>query len=325
MRIRTAKFAMIPMWVIQHPEVRGNGTRIAVYAGIQAVAWESPDTEWRSTREMAVAVAEVTGIGEEACRKHLSALVTLGAIIKTNEVILPADPPRLGMPVGTTEPTNGAGGTQSDDRTTTAEKGSNRKHGVGTHASSPDGDGRCFDEFWNLYPRRTGVGGPRGARKAFEKAVKTTPWATIRPALEQRVAWWKRSSTPMDKIPHPATWLNQTRWLDEVEPLAASVAASVVQARADVEARQFDEVQRAVADGDTALAWRLVRSRAKANGDRWFDEIAGMLEDGRNGEVIRQVVKRDGQPVTDRDILQVTDARRALSPPLSLGAADSSS
>lgn len=323
MRIRTARFAMVPMWVVRHPAVFGNGTRIAVYTGLQAVAYEQPDMEWRSTREIAIAVAEVTGLGMEACRKHLSALVVAGAIVKTDtEIRLVLDDPAVGISVGTRSTTSCDAGTQNPDRTTTAQKGTERKHTVGTHGSSADADGVGFEDFWKLYPRRVGK---RAATTAWKSALGRA--RLIQPtehqargdmiiaALTARVAWWKRARTPADKIPHAATWLNRDGWLDELEPTPATAAASTAQASADLAVRLRDEVDRAIHDGDAELAWRLTRSRARGRGDQWFDEIARCLDDGRSDRIIVHAVKHDEQNgpfVTVDEIEQVRAAKTAL-------------
>lgn len=68
----------------------------------------------------------------------------------------------------------------------------------------PDG----FDEFWSAYPRKTAKGSARGA---FRKALTKSTLPSILAALERQKPQW---SDPKF-IPHPATWLNAERWLDE--------------------------------------------------------------------------------------------------------------
>lgn len=72
-----------------------------------------------------------------------------------------------------------------------------------------------FVRFWALYPRRT-------ARAAAVRA-----WDKLRPDLDlcrvMTAAIKAQMQTPQwregpDHIPHPATWLNGARWLDEVAP-----------------------------------------------------------------------------------------------------------
>jgi phage replication O-like protein O len=75
----------------------------------------------------------------------------------------------------------------------------------------------AFDNFWQLYPRKVG----KGAAKKV--------WAKLKPddALVQRIleavseqrdsVQWARDGGQY--IPHPATWLSQERWDDELELL----------------------------------------------------------------------------------------------------------
>lgn len=84
-------------------------------------------------------------------------------------------------------------------------------------SSSSGDDGvvvRPFDRFWQAYPRRVG-------KNAAQKA-----WAKLKPdaaLVEQLLAAitaqregadWRRDDGEF--IPHPASWLNGGRWLDEV-------------------------------------------------------------------------------------------------------------
>lgn len=79
--------------------------------------------------------------------------------------------------------------------------------------SSPDKPDDGFAEFWKAYPRKVGKG---AALKAWGKIKSKT--ATLQ-AILQALAW-QRTSDQWTKdggqfIPHPATWLNEQRWLDE--------------------------------------------------------------------------------------------------------------
>lgn len=67
-----------------------------------------------------------------------------------------------------------------------------------------------FDEFWNAYPRKIGRGAALSA------------WNKKKPDLQKvldAIAWqsksdgWTKDNGKF--IPHPTTWLNQDRWLDE--------------------------------------------------------------------------------------------------------------
>lgn len=69
-----------------------------------------------------------------------------------------------------------------------------------------------FDVFWNAYPLKRAKG---AALKAWEK-LKPGPDLTDTMLLALTRQQW---SDPK-YIPHPATWLNQQRWLDEDRPAA---------------------------------------------------------------------------------------------------------
>lgn len=79
-----------------------------------------------------------------------------------------------------------------------------------------DSRAREFDRFWQAYPRKTAKG---AAERAWDKAARVTQPSTIIAAVEASV--W-----PVDPqfIPHPATWLNQKRWLDEKPQRTLSLA-----------------------------------------------------------------------------------------------------
>lgn len=82
---------------------------------------------------------------------------------------------------------------------------------------SPPGSGpaagareRDFARFWQAYPKKIGK---QAARKAFLRAE--VPLDTLLSALERQRGdpQWQRENGRF--IPHPVTWLNQSRWEDE--------------------------------------------------------------------------------------------------------------
>lgn len=80
-----------------------------------------------------------------------------------------------------------------------------------------DGDIK-FNIFWTAYPRRIGK---IAARKAFDKINPDDDLLTvIVNAIEAQAQsdQWKREGGQF--IPHPATWLNQGRWDDELQSTA---------------------------------------------------------------------------------------------------------
>lgn len=78
--------------------------------------------------------------------------------------------------------------------------------------SSSGDDG--FGEFWEAYPRKQGK---IAARKAWAK-LKVQPelLTTILEAIAAQKEGWDWTRDGGQCIPHPATWLNGGRWLDEV-------------------------------------------------------------------------------------------------------------
>jgi len=69
-----------------------------------------------------------------------------------------------------------------------------------------------FDEFYSEYPRKVGKG---AARKAWAKAIKKDDVHKI----ISSASLYAKSIVGTDQtfVPHPATWLNQERWEDELK------------------------------------------------------------------------------------------------------------
>lgn len=71
-----------------------------------------------------------------------------------------------------------------------------------------------FDQFWNTYPKKQAK---QSALKAFQKLKPTDDLLqTMIQAIEvqKRSDQWSKENGKF--IPHPATWLNDQRWLDEL-------------------------------------------------------------------------------------------------------------
>jgi len=73
-----------------------------------------------------------------------------------------------------------------------------------------------FETFWNEYPKKVGK---KDAKKSFDKALKSVKAETmIRAVIAQKKSGqWLRENGRY--IPNPATWLNQGRWDDEIQPV----------------------------------------------------------------------------------------------------------
>jgi hypothetical protein len=66
-----------------------------------------------------------------------------------------------------------------------------------------------FSQFWELYPRKVGK---RRAEVAWRAAIKDTPAAEILAAV---AIFAKSPKARSEYVPHPTTFLNQGRWLDD--------------------------------------------------------------------------------------------------------------
>ena len=77
------------------------------------------------------------------------------------------------------------------------------------------GENTCvlFDQFWNLYPRKTSK---QSASKAFAKLKDEDQQAAIN-NISRLYA-----ETPVQFVPHASTYLNQGRWEDQVIPRNAT-------------------------------------------------------------------------------------------------------
>jgi hypothetical protein len=79
-----------------------------------------------------------------------------------------------------------------------------------------------FEDFWQQYPRKVAK---KSAEKAWKKLSDIEQTKALN-AVSQHVKYWKTKETEHEFIPHPATWLNQARFEDElvIEPPKAKPA-----------------------------------------------------------------------------------------------------
>lgn len=69
-----------------------------------------------------------------------------------------------------------------------------------------------FDDFWAVYPRRVAK---LRARKAWKKATEEYSADDIIEGAKWFAAICASEGKEAQFIPHPATWLNDGRWLDD--------------------------------------------------------------------------------------------------------------
>jgi hypothetical protein len=74
-------------------------------------------------------------------------------------------------------------------------------------------DDPSFKAFWQCAYRKTSKG---AAAKAFAKACLRADVAIILNAWKKQNDQWKRDAQEKRFVPHPATWLNDDRWEDEI-------------------------------------------------------------------------------------------------------------
>lgn len=71
-----------------------------------------------------------------------------------------------------------------------------------------------FAAWYQKYPRKEA---PKAARAAYDKAIKGgATHADLDAGLDRQIAVWKADGTEKKFIPHPATWLNQGRWMSDL-------------------------------------------------------------------------------------------------------------
>jgi hypothetical protein len=85
------------------------------------------------------------------------------------------------------------------------------RNGIGASSGSgtpPPTD--TFEAFWGLYPRKVAKAAAEGA---WTKAMQYTAAADILVGLRRQIP--ELTTRESKYVPHPATWLNQSRWKDE--------------------------------------------------------------------------------------------------------------
>lgn len=97
-------------------------------------------------------------------------------------------------------------------------------------------EGDAFERFWSVYPRKVGK---QSAKRAFER-VKV-PLETLVTAVERQKCSDQWTQNNGQFIPHPATWLNQGRWDDELPESAGVHRSTGTFAGGDVFAEMLEE------------------------------------------------------------------------------------
>lgn len=77
---------------------------------------------------------------------------------------------------------------------------------------------RRFERFWAVYPRKVGKGAAKRSFLKYKPDDALTEKMISAVEAQKQTEQWKRDGGQY--IPHPATWLNQMRWEDELMPEA---------------------------------------------------------------------------------------------------------
>jgi hypothetical protein len=115
-----------------------------------------------------------------------------------------------------------------------------------------------FLRFWEAYPKKAAKGDAYKAWKKLRPGAKMVESILHALEVQKRSVKWREDNGKY--IPHPATWLNGTRWEDVPEHLVEEAADRVRKIREQTEARRRDEQSRPVLNGE-AVREALRRAR----------------------------------------------------------------
>ena len=72
----------------------------------------------------------------------------------------------------------------------------------------------AFNQFWAIFPKKVGK---LDAKKKFAKAMKEATLSELLESLNKQKLSFEWTKQNGRYIPNPSTWLNQGRWMDEIE------------------------------------------------------------------------------------------------------------
>lgn len=161
--------------------------------------------------------------------------------------------------------------------------------GLGASSALADGDliddhhdgfaSSAFDLFWERYPRRVAK---MAARRAWARAVKVAGGpGPIMAGLSSAVF-----SPDPAFIPHPASWLNAGRWMDEPDPPKRARRGALISPEFDRSGGEFD----ADAWSDEALDAfhrQIGRIDDEPDPDLWSPEAVAAAADQGGGRNVR--------------------------------------
>lgn len=139
-----------------------------------------------------------------------------------------------------------------------------------------------FETFWKSYPRKVGKG---AARKLFFRLRCDKYLDTILEAIEEQRKCEQWNDSGGRFIPHPATWLNQERWDDEMPETASTRSTleikSLTQADGVIK-EAIREIQR-IKDSSASYAWDGgIKSGMKPDFQQRIAELNDAISSTRN-------------------------------------------
>lgn len=231
---RAEGFAAIPNWMIRDKEI--SARNILVYASLASRSGLGGIFPLQTT------VAEETGLSERTVRTALQELEQLGVVERVQRR------GKAGRATGlTTMYTLHPNGRVIADEGAATIAG--RSKGPATSDVATGNELQAvplieveplkkmgFAEFYMAYPRKVGK---EAARRAFEKAAKTTDPDVIVAGARRYAA--DPNLPERQFIPHPSSWLNAGRWDDEPEVPREGSSPTPGAVGSDDVARQRDE------------------------------------------------------------------------------------
>lgn len=201
MKARRSPFAMVPLWVYDHPDV--TPTVLQVYLGLAALTYD------RAARSNVTEIGERASLGKSSTYAALATLADLGAVVREGRDTwyLPMDEPADDS--ATVE--NPSATTESDS--TTVDAPLSREVSRGEEVARSDARAQFEDHFWPAYP-------PRDDRKLY-KAKALEQWCRL--TLDERRQALKAAKVMAAKGVRPPDafrWLRDKVFVDWLVPAA---------------------------------------------------------------------------------------------------------
>lgn len=225
--IRSDNFVCIQGWMVTDLKLKGN--ELLIYAIIYGFSQDG-ESEYTGSRSY---LAEWTNSTKYGVTKALQSLCEKGILVKKETIVngvkfcsyRATKLTGVGNKVDWGEQQSCPGGGQQSCPNNIGIDNKEDMDGDNIPPLTPQGDDGTpqeddgtpqeddgFAAFWNAYPKKVGK---VAAEKAFRKHRAKLPIMLKALEIHKKSIQWQKDGGQY--IPHPATWLNQQRWDDEVE------------------------------------------------------------------------------------------------------------